>query len=156
MSDRHAGMLQRVVFCMGHNIVPSNHEPSRNKKVTRVVSPFRLAGPFLESGRVKSDTLSWACVGFATPRLWNCDTLMSPQCQLVEDMTPSPSPSAISWHILRNCQNTLEMVQNWVQAANGWQGDAAARNGGARFSDIRNTLQSLWIFVGIPLQNGWI
>ncbi len=52
----------------------------------------------------------------AVVKLWHFDESSVSACWYrVYDTIPSPS--AIRWHILRNCQNTFEIVQNWVQAA---------------------------------------
>ncbi len=52
----------------------------------------------------------------AVVKLWHFDESSVSACWYrVYDTIPSPS--AIRWHILWNCQNTFEVVQNWVQAA---------------------------------------
>lgn len=113
---------------------------------------FRLMARSWRAAVLSSDTLTWACIG-CTPRLWSSDTLMSPQCQLIdaEYMTPSHPCLLFVGTFSETVKTLLRSCKNWVRAATADGEDADARNGGARCFDIRDTIQSWWLFVGISL-----
>lgn len=125
------------------------------KKRKRITRSAHLPphGPFLESGCVKFWHADMSLHRFVTPRLWSSDTLMSPQCQLIdaEYMTPSHPCLLFVGTFSETVKTLLRSCKNWVRAATADGEDADARNGGARCFDIRDTIQSWWLFVGISL-----
>lgn len=121
--------------------------------VKRLTWSFHLLprGPSLERGCVKSDALTWARIGLSHHKVWSCDTLMSPQCRLVDTgyMTPScPRLLSVGTSSKKNCQHFRGRAKLRA-SSNGWQEDSEAQNGGARFSEICDTIQSRRLFVGI-------
>lgn len=103
----------------------------------RVTVSFHLGPPrglFLERGSVKSDTLSWACNSLshcgceAVTLLWVLSVRL-----LILSIWHHPIPVALSvGTFLQNCQNTFEIMQNWVEAAV-VDRDATVWNGGTHF-----------------------
>lgn len=88
-------------------------------------------------------------------KLWHFDESTVSACWYrVYDTIPSPS--AIRWHILQNCQNTFEVVQIWVQAATSDRKILKLEMESLTYLIYVDTIQSGWLFVAILSKNYWI
>ena len=151
MSVRHARMLQCGIF-YGPCTLPSNHNcPGTVPEKKGHWVTFRLVAHSWKAGCKVWHTVSPH--SFVTPRLWSCDTLMSPQCQLVDTEYMTPFHSVLlSVGTFSKTVKTLRDRAKLSASDDGWQRDAAARKGGAVFFcccfvfDMCDTIQSKWLF----------
>lgn len=60
------------------------------------------------------------------------------------------SPCAICWHFSAKLSKHFRDRAKLSASSDGWQKDAAAWNGGTRFLDVCDTVQSWSLFVGVP------